>query len=42
MNGAIYETTGNVFFKLNYAKTHDGVLATPPRGGIAVGGRSSP
>ena len=29
MNGAIYETTGNVFFKLNYAKTYDGVLATP-------------
>jgi lipooligosaccharide transport system permease protein len=29
MNGAIYETTGNVFFKLNYLKTYDGVLATP-------------
>jgi lipooligosaccharide transport system permease protein len=29
MNGAIYETTGNVFFKLNYIKTYDGVLATP-------------
>ena len=29
MNGAIYETTGNVFFKLNYAKTYEGVLATP-------------
>jgi lipooligosaccharide transport system permease protein len=29
MNGAVYETTGNVFFKLNYAKTYDGVLATP-------------
>ena len=29
MNGAIYETTGNVFFKLKYAKTYDGVLATP-------------
>lgn len=29
MNGAIYETTGNVFFKLNYARTYDGVLATP-------------
>jgi lipooligosaccharide transport system permease protein len=29
MNGAIYETTGNVFFKLNYAKTYDGVLSTP-------------
>ncbi len=29
MNGAIYETTGNVFYKLNYAKTYDSVLATP-------------
>ena len=29
MNGAVYETTGNVFFKLKYAKTYDGVLATP-------------
>jgi lipooligosaccharide transport system permease protein len=29
MNGAIYETTGNVFFKLNYAKTYDAVLSTP-------------
>jgi lipooligosaccharide transport system permease protein len=29
MNGAIAESTFNVFFKLNYAKTYDGVLATP-------------
>ncbi len=29
MNGAVYETTGNVFFKLKYARTYDGVLATP-------------
>ena len=29
MNGAVYETTGNVFFKLRYARTYDGVLATP-------------
>ena len=29
MNGAIYETTGNVFFKLKYARTYEGVLATP-------------
>jgi lipooligosaccharide transport system permease protein len=29
MNGAIYETTGNVFFKLRYARTYEGVLATP-------------
>lgn len=28
MNGAVYES-GNVFFKLKYAKTYDGVLATP-------------
>ncbi len=29
MNGAVFETIFNVFFKLNYAKTYDGVLATP-------------
>jgi lipooligosaccharide transport system permease protein len=29
MNGAVYETTGNVFFKLKYARTYEGVLATP-------------
>jgi lipooligosaccharide transport system permease protein len=28
MNGAIYES-GNVFFKLKYARTYEGVLATP-------------
>ncbi len=28
MNGPLYES-GNVFFKLNYAKTYEGVLATP-------------
>ena len=28
MNGAVYES-GNVFFKLKYARTYDGVLATP-------------
>ena len=28
MNGAFYES-GNIFFKLKYAKTYDGVLATP-------------
>jgi lipooligosaccharide transport system permease protein len=37
MNGAVYETTGNVFFKLKYAKTYEGVLATPLRvGDVAV------
>jgi len=29
MNGAIYESTFNVFFKLKYAKVYDAVLATP-------------
>ena len=29
MNGPVYETTGNVFFKLKYARTYEGVLATP-------------
>jgi len=29
MNGAVFETIFNVFFKLNYAKTYEGVLATP-------------
>lgn len=29
MNGAVTETTFNVFFKLNYAKTYDAILATP-------------
>jgi lipooligosaccharide transport system permease protein len=28
MNGAVYEST-NMFFKLKYAKTYDGILATP-------------
>jgi lipooligosaccharide transport system permease protein len=29
MNGAIYESTFNVFFKLRYSKTYDAILATP-------------
>ena len=29
MNGAVFETIFNVFFKLNYAKIYEGVLATP-------------
>ena len=29
MNGAVYESTINVFFKLKYAKTYDSVLSTP-------------
>ncbi|HEY9411533.1 MAG TPA: ABC transporter permease [Jiangellaceae bacterium] len=38
MNGAVYDSTFNVFFKLNYAKLYDSVLATPlgPRD-VAVG-----
>jgi lipooligosaccharide transport system permease protein len=38
MNGAIAESTFNVFFKLNYQKTYDAILATPLRpGDIALG-----
>jgi hypothetical protein len=29
MNGAIFDTTFNFFFKFKYAKTFDGMLATP-------------
>jgi lipooligosaccharide transport system permease protein len=29
MNGAIYDSTMNIFFKLKYAKTYDAILATP-------------
>lgn len=29
MNGAVYESTMNLFFKLKYAKLYDAVLATP-------------
>lgn len=38
MNGAVFDATFNVFFKLKYAKTYDSVLATPlgPRD-VAVG-----
>jgi lipooligosaccharide transport system permease protein len=38
MNGAIYDSTFNVFFKLKYSKLYDSVLATPlgPRD-VAVG-----
>ncbi|HEX5827192.1 MAG TPA: ABC transporter permease [Candidatus Limnocylindrales bacterium] len=38
MNGAIAESTFNVFFKLNYQKTYDAVLATPlGPGDVALG-----
>lgn len=38
MNGAVYDSTFNVFFKLKYARLYDSVLATPlgPRD-VAVG-----
>lgn len=29
MNGAVFDTTGNVFFKLKYARLYDSVLSTP-------------
>ena len=29
MNGAVYDSTMNVFFKLEYARLYDAVLATP-------------
>jgi lipooligosaccharide transport system permease protein len=31
MNGAIYDSTFNVFFRLKYAKVYDAVLSTPMR-----------
>jgi lipooligosaccharide transport system permease protein len=38
MNGAIYDSTMNVFFKLKYAKVYDAVLATPlGAGDVALG-----
>jgi lipooligosaccharide transport system permease protein len=38
MNGAVYESTFNMFFKLKYAKTYDAILSTPLGvGDIALG-----
>jgi lipooligosaccharide transport system permease protein len=38
MNGAIFESTINIFFKLKYGKIYDAILATPMRAiDIAVG-----
>jgi len=31
MNGALFDSTFNVFFKIKYMKTYDAVLATPIR-----------
>ena len=39
MNGAIYDSTFNVFFKLKYAKMYDAMLATPLRPGRHRGRR---
>src|SRR5579875_2476448 len=38
MNGAIFDSTYNVFFRLKYAKLYDAALATPMRpGDVALG-----
>ena len=38
MNGAVFDSTFNIFFKLKYAKLYDAMLATPLRvGDIALG-----
>jgi lipooligosaccharide transport system permease protein len=38
MNGALYDSTMNVFYKLRYARVYDAVLATPMGvGDVAVG-----
>jgi len=38
MNGAVFDSTFNVFFRLKYAKFYDAALATPMRAGdIALG-----
>ena len=38
MNGAVMESTFNVFFKLNYQKTYDAILSTPMSvGDVALG-----
>lgn len=38
MNGAIYDSTFNVYFKLKYARLYDAMLATPLRpGDVALG-----
>ncbi|MEX2458917.1 MAG: ABC transporter permease [Actinomycetota bacterium] len=38
MNGAVFESTFNIFFKLRFARTYDAVLATPMQpNDIAIG-----
>jgi lipooligosaccharide transport system permease protein len=38
MNGAIYETSNNFFFKLRYARLYDAIIATPMSLGDAAAG----
>ena len=38
MNGAVYESTYNVFYKLKYARIYDAVLSTPLRAGDLAAG----
>jgi lipooligosaccharide transport system permease protein len=38
MNGAIYETSNNFYFKLRYAKLYDAIIATPMSLGDAAAG----
>jgi lipooligosaccharide transport system permease protein len=43
MNGAMYDSTFNIFFRLKYAKLYDAILATPMRPGqVALGLVHSP
>ncbi len=38
MNGAVYESTYNIFFRMKYGRIYDGILATPMApGDIAIG-----
>ena len=39
MNGAIFDSTFNIFFRLKYAKLYDAALATPMRAGRRGAGR---
>ena len=41
MNGAIYDSTFNIFFKLRYAKTYDAMLSTPLGSATSPSARSA-
>jgi lipooligosaccharide transport system permease protein len=41
MNGAIFDSTFNIFFRLKYAKLYDATLATPMRSGDVAWARSA-